>query len=128
MAPVLKCSRILTLEHAERARALARKVSRGKLGTVRIGHVHSIPFSGLLTKLRSAFGRHAPDIHLEFVEGDAVDLMASIVERDLDLGFIRLPHEDVPSEIAIQTVFQEKILLAFTRRSMAGQEEGNTVR
>ena len=102
----------LSLEHAERAKAVARKVSRGELGTVRIGHVHSTPFSGLLTKLTSAFRRYAPDIHLEFVEGDPVELMASIVERDLDLGFIRLPHEDVPSEIAIQTVFQEKILLA----------------
>jgi DNA-binding transcriptional LysR family regulator len=102
----------LTLEHAERAMAVARKVSRGELGTVRIGHVHSIPFSGLLTKLTSTFGRYAPDIHLEFVEGYPVDLLAGIVERDLDLGFIRLPHEDVPPEIAIQTVFQEKILLA----------------
>src|SRR5215475_11179522 len=34
------------------------------------------------------------------------------MERDLDLVFIRLPHEDVPSEITIQTVFREKILLA----------------
>jgi DNA-binding transcriptional LysR family regulator len=102
----------LTLEHAERAIAVARKVSRGKLGTVRIGHVHSLPFTGLLTQLTSAFHRYAPDIHLEFVEGYAQDLMASIMERDLDLGFIRLPHDDVPSEIAIQTVFQETILLA----------------
>jgi DNA-binding transcriptional LysR family regulator len=102
----------LSLEHAERAIAVARKVSRGKLGTVRIGHVHSIPFSGLLTKLTSAFRRYAPDIHLEFVEGDPLDLLAGIMERDLDLGFIRLPHEDVPSGIAIQTVFREKILLA----------------
>jgi DNA-binding transcriptional LysR family regulator len=102
----------LTLEHAERAIAVARKVSRGTLGTVRIGHVHSIPFTGLLTKLTSAFGRYAPDIHLEFLEGDSVDVLDSIMERDLDLGFIRLPHEDVPSEIAFQTVFQERILLA----------------
>jgi DNA-binding transcriptional LysR family regulator len=102
----------LTLEHAERAIAVARKVSRGELGTVRIGHVHSIPFSGILTKLTSAFGRYGPDIHLEFVEGDPVDLLASIMERDLDLGFIRLPHENVPPEIAIRTVFQEKVLLA----------------
>jgi len=102
----------LSLQHAERAIAVARQVSRGKLGTVRIGHVHSIPFSGLLTKLASAFHKHGPDIHLEFVEGDPVDLLAGIMERDLDLGFIRLPHEDVPSEIAIRTVRKEKLLLA----------------
>ena len=102
----------LSLEHAERAIAVARKVSRGELGDVRIGHVHSIPFSGLLTKLTSAFHRYAPDIRLDFVEGDAVDLVASVLERKLDLAFIRLPHEDVPSEIAIKTIFQEKILVA----------------
>ena len=102
----------LTLQHAERAIAVARKASRGKLGTVRIGHVPSIPFSGLLTKLTSAFHRYAPDIHLEFVEGDPVDLMASIMARDLDLGFIRLPYEGLPPEVAIKTIFQEKILLA----------------
>jgi len=65
----------LTLEHAECAVAAARKVSRGELGTVRIGHGPSIPFNGLLTKLTSAFRRYAPDIHLEFVEGDPVDLL-----------------------------------------------------
>jgi DNA-binding transcriptional LysR family regulator len=102
----------LSLEHAERAKAVVRKVSRGKLGKVRIGHVHSIPFTGLLTKLTSAFRRCAPDIHLDFTEGDPVDLMARIVERELDLGFIRLPYEGVPPEIAIKTVFQEKILVA----------------
>src|SRR5258707_9793288 len=102
----------LSLEHAERAKAIARKVSRGKLGKVRIGHVHSIPFSGLLASLTSAFRRYAPDIHLEFVEGDPVDLIGGIMERELDLGFIRLPHEGVPSEIALKTVFQEKVLVA----------------
>ena len=102
----------LSLEHAERAKAIARKVSRGKLGKVRIGHVHSIPFSGLLAKLTSAFRRCAPDIHLEFVEGDPVDLIASIMEREVDLGFIRLPHEGVQPEIAIKTIFQEKVLVA----------------
>jgi DNA-binding transcriptional LysR family regulator len=86
----------LSLEHAERAKAIARKVSRGQHGKVRIGHVHSIPFSGLLAKLTSSFRRCAPDIHLEFVEGDPVDLIASVIERGLDLGFIRLPHEGVP--------------------------------
>jgi DNA-binding transcriptional LysR family regulator len=76
----------LSLEHVERATAVARKVSRGELGKVRIGHVHSFPFSGLLTKLTSAFHRSAPDIRLEFAEGDAFDLVVSILERELDLG------------------------------------------
>jgi DNA-binding transcriptional LysR family regulator len=45
----------LTLEHAERAKVVAQKVARGKLGTVRIGYVHSVPFSGLLANLASLF-------------------------------------------------------------------------
>jgi hypothetical protein len=50
------------------------------------------------------------------------------MERDLDLGFIRLPHEDVPSEIAIQNSIPRKNFAGLARRSLAGQEEGNTVR
>jgi DNA-binding transcriptional LysR family regulator len=105
----------LSLEHAERAKAVARKVSRGKLGKVRIGHVHSIRFSGLLAKVTSAFRRCAPDIDLEFVEGDPVNLLDRILERELDLGFIRLPHGDVPPEIATKTIFQEKVLVALPK-------------
>lgn len=102
----------LSIEHAERAKAVARKVSRGKLGQVRIGHVHSIPFSGLVTKVTCAFSRYTPDIHLELLEGDPVDLIASIKERELDLAFIRLPREGIPSEVTISTIYQEKSVLA----------------
>src|SRR5260370_37313761 len=40
----------LALEHAERAKIVAQKVARGNLSTIRIGSVHSFPFTGLLAK------------------------------------------------------------------------------
>src|SRR5258708_27936228 len=49
----------LTLEHAERAKIVAQKVARGKLATIRIGYIHSVPFSGLLAPLPSDFP-HCP--------------------------------------------------------------------
>jgi DNA-binding transcriptional LysR family regulator len=113
----------LSLEHAERAIAVARKVSRGELGKVRIGHVESIPLSGLLTKLTSAFHRYGPAIRLEFVQGDAVDLVARILERELDLGFIRLPHEGVPPEIAVKTICQEKSLVPLREDHQLAKKE-----
>jgi DNA-binding transcriptional LysR family regulator len=105
----------LTLEHAERAKIVAQKVARGKLGTIRIGYVHSVPFSGLLAKLASVFRKSAAGIHLEFAEMDACSQMTRIVEGELDLGFIRLPLENVPSGIALKTVMVEKMLLALNK-------------
>ena len=58
----------LALEHAERAKIVAQKVARGKLGSVRIGYVHSVPFSGLLAKLTTVFRQCASEIHLDFEE------------------------------------------------------------
>jgi DNA-binding transcriptional LysR family regulator len=54
----------LTLEHAERAKVVAQRVARGKLGTVRIGYVHSVPFSGLLANLASVFRKCAAGVAL----------------------------------------------------------------
>jgi DNA-binding transcriptional LysR family regulator len=102
----------LTLEHAERAKIVAQKVARGKLGSVRIGYVHSVPFSGLLARLATVFRECASGISLDFEEADSFDQITRIVEGDLDLGFVRLPVEDVPSEVAIKIVMREKLLVA----------------
>jgi DNA-binding transcriptional LysR family regulator len=104
----------LTLEHAERAKIVAQKVARGKLGTVRIGYVHSVPFSGLLANLSSVYRRWANGVHLEFAEVDASEQLRRIVEGELDLGFIRLP-EDIPPGIAVRTVMREKMLVALNQ-------------
>jgi DNA-binding transcriptional LysR family regulator len=105
----------LTLEHAERAKVVVQKVARGKLGTVRIGYVHSVPFSGLLANLASVFRDGAAGVHLEFIEGDSSNQMSRLIEGDLDLGFIRLPLTDAPPEIIVTTVMQEKILVALNK-------------
>jgi DNA-binding transcriptional LysR family regulator len=105
----------LTLEHAERAKVVAQRVARGKLGTVRIGYVHSVPFSGLLANLASVFRKCAAGVHLEFAEGDSSEQMSRLVAGGLDLGFIRLPLEDVPPEIIVTTVMHEKILVALNK-------------
>jgi len=102
----------LTLEHAERAKIVAQKVARGKLGSVRIGYVHSVPFSGLLAKLTTVFRQCASEIHLDFEEADSSEQITRIVEGDLDLGFVRLPLENVPAEVAIKVVMREKLLVA----------------
>jgi DNA-binding transcriptional LysR family regulator len=112
----------LTLEHAERAKIVAQKVARGKLGTIRIGYVHSVPFSGLLAKLASVFRKCAAGIHLEFAEVDACSQIIRIVEGELDLGFIRLPLENVPPGIALKTVMVEKMLVALNKEHVLARK------
>src|SRR5260221_11388425 len=41
--------------------------------------------------------------------------MTRIVEGELDLGFVRLPLENVPPGIAVKTVMVEKILVALNK-------------
>ena len=113
----------LTLEHAERAKVVAQKVARGKLGTVRIGYVHSVPFSGLLANLASVCRKCANGVHLEFAEMEASGQMHGIVEGELDLGFIRLPLEDIPPGIAIKTVMREKMLVALNKDHLLAKKK-----
>jgi DNA-binding transcriptional LysR family regulator len=105
----------LTLEHAERAKVVAQKVARGKLGTVRIGYLPSVPFSGQLADLASLFRKWVAGVHLEFAESDSSDQMSRLVEGELDLGFVRLPLGEVPPEIAMTTVMEQKILVALNK-------------
>jgi DNA-binding transcriptional LysR family regulator len=85
------------------------------LGTVRIGYLHSVPFSGQLANLASLFRRWAVGIRLEFAEGGSSDQMSRLVEGELDLAFIRLPLDGVPPEILTATVMEQKILLALNK-------------
>ena len=105
----------LTLEHAERAKVVAQKVARGELGTVRIGYLHSVPFSGQLANLASLARRWAPGVHLEFAEGNSSEQMRRLVEGELDLGFVRLPLNEVPPQIVTTTVMEQKILVALNK-------------
>src|SRR5260370_31444208 len=41
--------------------------------------------------------------------------MTRIVEGELDLGFVRLPLENVPPGIAVKTVMVEKMLVALNK-------------
>ena len=104
----------LTLD-APTSQSRCPKVARGKLGTVRIGYVHSVPFSGLLANLALLFPSCATGVHLEFAEGDSTSQMSRLVEGELDLGFVRLPPAVVPPEIVITTVMVEKILVALNK-------------
>jgi DNA-binding transcriptional LysR family regulator len=68
--------------------------------------------SGQLAILASLFRRWAAGVHLEFAEGDSCEQMSRLVEGELDLGFIRLPLDEIPPEIVVTTVMEQKILLA----------------
>jgi DNA-binding transcriptional LysR family regulator len=52
---------------------------------------------------------------LKFAEGNSSDQMSRLVEGELDLGFVRLPLKEVPPEIVITTVMEQKILVALNK-------------
>ena len=54
--------------------------------------------------------------------------MSRLVEGEFDLGLIRLPIDEVPPEIVITTVMEQKILVALNKDHALAEKEKNPMR
>ena len=79
-----------TLQQAARAEQIARRSSRGEIGTLRIAFVSSVLPALLPAVLRTMRERY-PLIALELKDMPTPDQIAALRERRIDFGMIRLP-------------------------------------
>ncbi|MCA7972758.1 LysR family transcriptional regulator [Burkholderia sp. AU39826] len=79
-----------TLQQAARAEQIARRSSRGEIGTLRIAFVSSVLPALLPAVLRTMLERY-PLIALELKDMPTPDQIAALRERRIDFGMIRLP-------------------------------------
>lgn len=66
----------------------AKQISKGEIGTLRIGHPASITFS-VLPKILSELAEKHPHILVQMLEVDAVDVDSSLLTHRIDLAFNR---------------------------------------
>lgn len=66
----------------------ARQISKGEIGTIRIGHPASITFS-VLPEILSALAENFPDLIVQMFEVDAVDVDAFLLAHRIDVAFNR---------------------------------------
>ena len=96
---LMEARRILAL--ADAAPNLARRVSSGSRGVVRIGFTAASTF-GVLGELLNQVARELPEVHLDLSEMVTREQVAALSSEELDLGLARPPFD---AEVkAIRTV------------------------
>jgi DNA-binding transcriptional LysR family regulator len=95
------------LRDVEQAVDTARRAARGEHGTLRIGYVPAVVYTGLPEIVR-AFRKRLPGVDVRFQEmSPALQLEALLGER-VDVGFVRGPvHEPA---LAAKTVLEEPLV------------------
>jgi LysR family transcriptional regulator, hydrogen peroxide-inducible genes activator len=97
-------------DDAGRARAQARKLTRERKESVRVGLMCTIDMHQVLPGfVESQEGRS--EVELSFVEGSLEGLTDALDQGDIDLGIMCSPHE-IPRRFGSTTLFREPYVLA----------------
>jgi DNA-binding transcriptional LysR family regulator len=100
------------LAKAEQAKDSARRAARGETGRLTVAFVGSATYSPLPLILRS-FREHFPKVHLLLDEMDSSAQGAALLDRRVDVGFLRTALHD--SELSSETLLREPIVVALPR-------------
>ena len=89
-----------------------RRVSKGALGTLRIGFVASAT-PEIIPHMTIAFRKHYPDVKLELKNLPTVQQVDAIRQRLLDVGVVRLPLRE--PDIEVFPLSSEPFAIAFAK-------------
>ncbi|MDB9526260.1 LysR substrate-binding domain-containing protein [Oscillatoria sp. CS-180] len=98
-----------TLRQAERAIAVAQRVSRGEAGSLQIGFTGPILNSVLPTIVRQFKARY-PDIHLELNRLSTMEQIDALLNQNIQVGLLH-PPIDAPS-LTQEVIYQEPLIAA----------------
>jgi DNA-binding transcriptional LysR family regulator len=97
------------LELVERAVEVAHRAARGERGTLHIGYVPAVAYTGLPEIVR-AFRRRLPEVAIQMHEMHPARQVEALFRDDVDVGFVRGPvHEPA---LAIEVVLEEPLVAA----------------
>jgi DNA-binding transcriptional LysR family regulator len=88
---LLEARRLLAL--AQAAPTLARRVSSGSAGLVRIGFT-AVAAYGALGDVLAVLGRELPDVDVDLYEMVTRDQVQAVLDEEIDLGLARPPFDD----------------------------------
>lgn len=101
-----------TLQQAERTALVARQAGRGEKGLIEIGYVGSAAFSGILSRMISAYRKTYPDVELNLHELGIRQQLDDLQNGHLDVAFLRLPVRHWPVGLTSLTLLSEPIIIA----------------
>jgi DNA-binding transcriptional LysR family regulator len=97
------------LELAEMAPSLARRISAGSAGSVRIGFTAASTF-GLLGALLNEISDALPDVDIDLKEMVTKDQTAALISGEIDLGLARPPFDE--EQFDSRLLYREPIMVA----------------
>lgn len=97
------------LGQVDRAVEIARRAARGEHGSLQIGYVPAVVYSGLPEIVR-AFRRRLPNVEVQLHEMNPARQIVALLAARVDVGFLRGPiHEPA---LAAETVLEESLVAA----------------
>jgi DNA-binding transcriptional LysR family regulator len=109
---------------AERTLAVARRAQLGELGELRIGFTPSSAFSSFFPQMILEFHRRFRDVHLTLHEMTTRQQVTAMIERRLDIGFIRSAGkpEAAPS-LQLLHLFEDPLVVAVPSGHPLGKQQ-----
>jgi DNA-binding transcriptional LysR family regulator len=95
---------------AERATRAAQRAARGEIGSLRVGFVGSAPFNRVMPATIRSFRRAYPDVEMSFEESNAMRLIASLKDGELDAAFFRV-NESPSDDLQIRLLSEERMVV-----------------
>jgi DNA-binding transcriptional LysR family regulator len=94
----------------ERATRAAQRAARGEIGSIRVGFVGSAPFNRVMPATIRSFRRAYPDVEMSFEESNAMRLIASLEDGELDAAFFRV-NESPSDDLQIRLISEERMVV-----------------
>ena len=101
------------LAQLARATEVAQRAGRGESGQLAIGFAGSMPFSEVLPRLLRDFRQAWPQVRLSLREQSSSEQLRQLLERGLDLGFVR-PTRHADAQTLCSRVLQREPLFVAT--------------
>ncbi|MES2902090.1 MAG: LysR family transcriptional regulator [Pseudomonadota bacterium] len=112
--------RILAL--SEQATLTARRAQRGEAGELRIGFTFSTPLTPLFATVINRYRQQFPAVSLTLHEMATLPQLDALVQRSLDLGFVRPTETATPATIALTPLRQDPLIAVLPAASpLAGK-------
>jgi DNA-binding transcriptional LysR family regulator len=101
-----------TLEQAERAMDIARRIGRGESGTLRLGFTATAPFTRVFTQAVRAYRAALPGVHLELALSTTAQVLEAVRTGALDVGLVRpAAGAPLPAGLRALPVLTDRLML-----------------
>lgn len=100
-----------TLQQAEQAELVGRRVARGEMGSIVVGFILSASCGGSVPSAIVEFRKSHPHVSFQLRKMETFPQMRALIDGTIDVGFTRAPHS-YPTELTGFLIDRQELWLA----------------